>query len=161
MPAYVVTLMASYVFYHFRHAGPNYGHTWFGLFRNLTLTQIYTFNYMRGYLHQGLTQMWSLAVEATFYVVLPLLVYLLLVVLCRRQWRPTLLLLGIAGLGLITPAWLLGVHLVTSIPNGARLSLPTYLIWFLVGMSLTVLQPMGARCYAFVALPLAALCYLI
>ena len=59
-----------------------------GLFRNLTLTQIYTDNYMFSYLHQGLTQMWSLAVEVAFYVALPLLAYLLLVVLCRRQWRP-------------------------------------------------------------------------
>ncbi len=161
MPAYVVTVLAAYVIYHFRHAGPNFGHTWEGLFRNLTLTQIYTFNYMRGFLHQGLTQMWSLAVEASFYVVLPLLAYLLLVVLCRRQWRPKLLLLGIAGLALITPAWLVGVHLTTSIPNGARLWLPTYLIWFLAGMALTVLQRMGLRCYAFVTLPLATICYLI
>ena len=35
--------------------------------------------------------MWSLAVEVAFYVVLPLLAYLLLVVLCRRRWRPMLL----------------------------------------------------------------------
>jgi peptidoglycan/LPS O-acetylase OafA/YrhL len=161
MPAYVVTVLIAYAIYHFRAAGPNPGHTWFGLLRNLTLTQIYTFNYLRGYLHQGLTQMWSLAVEATFYVILPLLAYLLLKVLCGRQWRPRLLLFGIATLALISPVWLVGVHLTTSIPNGARLWLPTYLIWFLVGMSLTVLQQMGVRCYAFMALPLAAVCYVI
>jgi peptidoglycan/LPS O-acetylase OafA/YrhL len=161
MPAYVVTVLIAYAIYHFRHAGPNPGHTWFGLFRNLTLTQIYTFNYLRGYLHQGLTQMWSLAVEATFYVLLPLLAYLLLVVLCGRQWRPKLLLFGIATLALISPVWLVGVHLTTSIPNGARLWLPTYLIWFLAGMCLTVLQRMRVRCYAFAALPLAAVCYII
>src|SRR6202451_2476059 len=117
MPAYVVTVLLAYVIYHFRHVGPNYGHTWVGLFRHLTLTQIYTFNYIRGYLHQGLTQMWSLAVEAAFYVVLPLLAYLLLVVLCRRQWRPKLLLFGLGVLALISPAWLVGGHLTTSIPN--------------------------------------------
>src|ERR1700761_2889748 len=161
MPAYVVTVLIAYVIYHFRTAGPNFGHTWYGLFRNLTLTQIYTFNYMRGYLHQGLTQMWSLAVEATFYVILPLLAYLLLVVLCGRQWRPKLLLFGIATLALISPVWLIAVHMTTSVPNGARLWLPTYLIWFLTGMSLTVLQQMGARCYAFIALPLAVVCYVI
>ena len=44
-----------------------------GLLRNLTLTQIYTDHYLYSYLHQGLTQMWSLAVEVAFYVVLPLL----------------------------------------------------------------------------------------
>jgi peptidoglycan/LPS O-acetylase OafA/YrhL len=161
MPAYVVTVLIAYVIYHFRMAGPNFGHTWIGLLRNLTLTQIYTFNYLKGYLHQGLTQMWSLAVEAAFYVVLPLLAYLLLVVLCGRQWRPRLLLFGLGTLMLISPAWLVAVHLTTSVPNGARLWLPTYLIWFLVGMSLTVLQAMGVRCYAAVALPLAVVCYFI
>jgi peptidoglycan/LPS O-acetylase OafA/YrhL len=90
-----------------------------------------------------------------------LLAYLLLVVLCRRQWRPRLLLLGLCALALISPAWLILVHLTTSVPNGMRMWLPTYLIWFLAGMSLTVLQVMGVRCYAFVALPLAVICYFI
>jgi peptidoglycan/LPS O-acetylase OafA/YrhL len=161
VPAYVVTVLIAYAIYHFRTAGPNPGHTWYGLLRNITLTQIYTFNYLFGYLHQGLTQMWSLAVETAFYVVLPLLAYVLLVVVCRRQWRPKRMLVGIGGLALISPAWLVMVHLTTSVPNGARLWLPTYLIWFLAGMSLTVLQAMGVRCYAFVALPLAVICYLI
>jgi peptidoglycan/LPS O-acetylase OafA/YrhL len=162
MPAYVVTVLFAYVLYHFRAAAPNPGHTWVGLLRNLTLTQIYTSNYLsRGYLHQGLTQMWSLAVEAAFYVVLPLLAYVLVVVLCRRQWRPRLMLAGLGALALISPAWLILVHLTTSVPNGMRLWLPTYLIWFLAGMSLTVLQAMGVRCYAFVALPLAVICYFI
>ncbi len=161
MPAYIVTVLIAYVIYHFRTAGPNFGHTWIGLLRNLTLTQIYTSNYLNGYLHQGLTQMWSLAVEAAFYVVLPLLAYLLLVVLCRRQWRPRLMLVGLGALALISPAWLVLVHLTTSVPNGMRLWLPTYLIWFLAGMALAVLQAMGVRCYAFAALPLAGICYLI
>ena len=46
MPAYVVTVLVAYLLYHFRTAGPNPGHTWMGLFRNLTLTQIYTDNYL-------------------------------------------------------------------------------------------------------------------
>ena len=62
--------LVAYLLYHFRMAGPNPGHTWVGLFRNLTLTQIYTDDYMYSYLHQGLTQMWSLAVEVAFYVAL-------------------------------------------------------------------------------------------
>jgi peptidoglycan/LPS O-acetylase OafA/YrhL len=162
MPAYAVTVLLAYLIYQVRIAKPNPGHTWIGLLRNLTLTQIYTTNYLsNGYLHQGLTQMWSLAVEAAFYVVLPLLAYALLVVLCRRQWRPKLLLAGLGAFALISPAWLILVHLTTSVPNGARLWLPTYLIWFLAGMSLTVLQAMGVRCYAFIALPLAVICYFI
>jgi peptidoglycan/LPS O-acetylase OafA/YrhL len=161
MPAYVVTVLVAYVLYHWRMAGPNPGHSLMGLFRNLTLTQIYTDNYLYSYLHQGLTQMWSLAVEVAFYVVLPLLAYLLLVVLCRRRWRPLLLLTGLAGLALITPAWLILVHTTDFLPDGARLWLPTYLSWFIGGMVLAVLQPMGVRAYALACVPLAVVCYFI
>jgi peptidoglycan/LPS O-acetylase OafA/YrhL len=161
MPAYVVTVLAAFLLYHWRTAGPNPGHNLVGLFRNLTLTQIYTDNYLYSYLHQGLTQMWSLAVEVAFYVALPLLAYLLLVVLCRRRWRPVLLLTGLAGLALITPAWLILVHTTDFLPDGARLWLPTYLAWFIGGMLLAVLQPMGVRAYALVCVPLALVCFFI
>ena len=161
MPAYVVTVVAAYLVYHFRTAGPNPGHTWEGLFRNLTLTQIYTDDYLYSFLHQGLTQMWSLAVEVAFYVVLPLLAYLLLVVLCRRRWRPRLLLSGLVVLALVSPAWLALVHSVDWLPDGARLWLPGYLAWFVGGMALAALQPMGVRAYAWVCVPLAVACYFI
>lgn len=161
MPAYVVTVLAAYVIYHFRDAGPNPGHNWWGLFRNLTLTQIYTDNYGFVLLHQGLTQMWSLAVEVAFYVALPLLAYLLLVTLCRRQWRPWLLLAGMGGLALLSLAWLVLVHTVDFLPDGAKLWLPGYLVWFLGGMALAVLAPMGVRVYGFVAIPLAVICFVI
>ncbi len=161
MPAYIVTVLACYVIYHFRIALPNPGHTWIGLLRNITLTQIYTDQYMYSYLHQGLTQMWSLAVEASFYVALPLLAYLLLVVLCRRRWHPVRLIVGIAALALITPAWIVLVHWTSWLPDGARLWLPTYLLWFLGGMLLAVLQPMGVRCYALLAIPVVVVSYLI
>lgn len=161
MPAYVVTVLVAYLIYHFRTAGPNPGHTWYGLFRNLTLTQIYTDSYLYSFLHQGLTQMWSLAVEAAFYVALPVLAYLLMVVLCRRAWRPGVLLAGLAGLALISPAWLTLVHHTDFLADGARLWLPTYLVWFLGGMLLAVLQAMRVTCYAFLALPFALICFLI
>ncbi|OFJ53869.1 acyltransferase family protein [Mycolicibacterium grossiae] len=161
MPAYVVTVLAAYAVYHFRTAGPNPGHTWEGLFRNLTLTQIYTDDYLYSYLHQGLTQMWSLAVEAAFYVALPLLAWVLLVGLCRRRWRPGLLLAGLAALALVTPAWLTLVHLTSFLPDGARLWLPTYLAWFIGGMLLAVWRETGARAYAAICIPLAVVCYVI
>jgi peptidoglycan/LPS O-acetylase OafA/YrhL len=161
MPAYAVTVIAAYLLYHFRTAGPNPGHTWMGFLRNLSLTQIYTDNYLFSYLHQGLTQMWSLAVEVAFYVVLPLLAYLLVVVLCRRRWRPVLLLTGLAGLALLTPAWLIFVHTTDFLPDGARLWLPTYLSWFIGGMMLAVLQSMGVRAYAMASVPLAVACFFI
>ncbi len=161
MPAYVVTVLGAFVLYHFHEAGPNPVHTWIGLLRNLTLTQLYTDNYDYSYLHQGLTQMWSLAVEVSFYVVLPLLSYVLLVSVGRRAWRPGLLLTSIAVLGLISPAWLALVHNTDLLPNGARLWLPTYLLWFLAGMVLTVLQAMGVRCNGFVVLPIAVFSFFI
>lgn len=157
MPAYLVTVLIAYLVYHFRTAGPNPGHTWQGLIRNLTLTQIYTDGYLGAYLHQGLTQMWSLAVEASFYVALPVLAYVLL----WRGWQPKLVLGVLLGWMAASPAWLILVHAVHWIPDGARLWLPTYLAWFLAGMLLTVLQAMRVRCYAFVALPLTAISYFI
>ncbi|OMC33570.1 acyltransferase [Mycobacterium sp. GA-1841] len=161
MPAYVVTVLLAYLLYHFRTGGPNPGHSWTGLFRNLTLTQIYTDNYLFSYLHQGLTQMWSLAVEAAFYVVLPLLAYLLLVVLCRRRWRPGLLFFGLALLAAVSPLWLTIVHDSTDLPDGARLWLPTYMAWFVAGMALTVLGQLKVRAYGMVCVPLAVVCYFI
>ncbi|MDP9166106.1 MAG: acyltransferase [Actinomycetota bacterium] len=161
MPAYVVTVLAAYLLYHFRTAGPNPGHTWMGLFRNLTLTQIYTDDYLFSYLHQGLTQMWSLAVEVAFYVALPLLAYLLLVLLCRRQWHPVRLIGGLVALALISPAWLILVHTTHVLPDGAPLWLPTYLMWFIGGMLLAALLPLGVRAYAMICVPLALACYFI
>jgi len=161
MPAYVITVLFAYVLYHYRQAGPNPGHTWLGLLRNLTLTQIYCNGYLGKYLHQGLTQMWSLAVEAAFYVTLPLLAYLLLVLISRRRWQPKLVLGALGGMALISPAWLVLVHTDHWFPDGARLWLPTYLAWFVGGMALAVFQAMGVRCYAFMAIPLAIICYFI
>jgi peptidoglycan/LPS O-acetylase OafA/YrhL len=161
MPAYVITVLFAYVLYHFREAGPNPGHSWLGLLRNLTLTQIYTDGYLGKYLHQGLTQMWSLAVEGAFYVTLPFLAYLLLALICRRRWRPRMLVGTLLALMLISPAWLVLVHTNHWFPDGARLWLPTYLAWFLGGMLLTVLQAMRVHCYAFVAIPLAIVSYFI
>lgn len=161
MPAYVITVLFAYVLYHFRTAGPNPGHTWLGLVRNLTLTQIYCNGYLGKYLHQGLTQMWSLAVEAAFYVALPLLAHVLLVLICRRRWQPRLMLAALAAMALISPGWLVLVHTDRMFPDGARLWLPTYLAWFLGGMALAVLRGMGVRGYAFVAIPLATVCYFI
>ncbi|MDX6501931.1 MAG: hypothetical protein QOG23_5191, partial [Blastocatellia bacterium] len=161
MPAYAVTVLAAYVVYQFHSLKPNPGHTWIGLFRNLTLTQIYTGNYLGNYLHQGLTQMWSLSVEVAFYLVLPALAYLLLTGLCKRRWQPVRLLAGLGGLALISPAWLTLVHTNDWLPNVARLWLPSYLVWFVAGMILAVLQAMGVVCYALVAIPLAVISYLI
>ena len=62
---------------------------------------------------------------------------------------------------MISPVWLILVHIDHWFPDGARLWLPTYFAWFLAGMLLTVLQEMGVQCYAFAAIPLAIICYFI
>jgi len=161
MPAYAVTVLLAYLVYHFRATGPNPGHSWEGLIRNLTLTQIYSDDYFARYLHQGLTQMWSLAVEVAFYVALPLLAYLLMIALCRHRWRPVLLLAGLAALGALSPLWLVVLHTTDWLSDGAGLWLPHYLVWFVGGMVLAVLRAMKFRCHAFVVVPLAVLGYLI
>ena len=90
----------------------------------------------------GLTQMWSLAVEAAFYVVLPVLAWLL--VRTAREpltfVRRTLLVLG--GFVLASPLFLFVVTLLEH-PTAPQW-LPAYLGWFAVGMALVTWQQ--ARC---------------
>ena len=75
--------------------------------------------------------MWSLAVEVAFYVALPLLAYLLLVVLCRRRWRPRLLLAGLVGLALITPGVAgAGAHHRLFCPTARGCGCPPICAWF-------------------------------
>jgi peptidoglycan/LPS O-acetylase OafA/YrhL len=160
MPAYVVTVLLVFGVYELRPVQPNPGHTWTGLWRHLTLTQIYSGDYFTSYLHQGLTQMWSLAVEVTFYAVLPLLAYLLLVVLCRSRFRPVLLLAGLGVLAAVSPLWLVASH-AGRLPVSAGAWLPHYLVWFVGGMMLAVLAARGVRCYPLAVLPVALACYLV
>ncbi|MDY6999538.1 MAG: acyltransferase, partial [Actinomycetota bacterium] len=68
---------------------------------------------------------------------------------------------GLAVLALVSPAWLALVHSVDWLPDGARLWLPGYLAWFVGGMVLAALQPLGVRAYALVCVPLAVVCYFI
>jgi peptidoglycan/LPS O-acetylase OafA/YrhL len=160
MPAYVTTVLAVYLIYQFRTVGPNPGHTWWGLIQHLTLTQIYSDQYIF-VLHQGLTQTWSLAVEVAFYTALPVLAYLLLAVLCGGRWRPGRLLAGLAALAALTPAWLIVLHGTDWLPSSAGMWLPAHLVYFAGGMALAVLQVQGARCSARVAVPVAGLAYLL
>jgi peptidoglycan/LPS O-acetylase OafA/YrhL len=131
------------------------------LIRHLTLTQIYTDDYLSTNLHQGLTQMWSLAVEVAFYAALPLLAYLLLVVVCRGAWRPELLLAVLAALAAVSPVWLIVLHTTDWLPNSAGMWLPAHLACFAGGMALAVLRATGVRCFAAAVIPLALASYLV
>jgi peptidoglycan/LPS O-acetylase OafA/YrhL len=107
------------------------GSDWAGYF---TLTQIYQADWGR----PGLTQTWSLATEAAFYLLLPLIGSLVL----RGRWRPVraALLTGVGGV-IISFGWIAGMA------SGGPLHvtrqetwLPTYAIWFAAGMTLAVVR---------------------
>jgi peptidoglycan/LPS O-acetylase OafA/YrhL len=158
MPAYLVAVLATFALYTVFHPGPNPGQTWHGLLRYLTLTQIYTDNFLFTYLHPGLSQMWSLAVEASFYAALPGLAFLLL----RRkaEWRPAVTLTRLAALAVVTPVWLIIANTTDLLPNSAGMWLPAHLTSFIGGMAVAVLGVVGARWNPCATAPLAAVLYL-
>lgn len=161
MPAYVLTVLLAYGVYSFYSTGPNPGQSWSGLVRHLTLTQIYTDNYLLTYLHRGLSQTWSLAVEAAFYVALPLLAHLLMVVPCGDRWRPARLLAGLAGLATLTPLWLIVLNTTDWLPNSAGMWLPAQFAAFAGGMAVAVLHVAGVRWRPGVVVPAALALYLL
>jgi peptidoglycan/LPS O-acetylase OafA/YrhL len=103
--------------------------------RSLTLTDIY----LTGALPQGLTQMWSLAVEVSLYAVLPLLM-LLALGRTHRRLRPARVGLVLAAMVALSCWWHL--HLVATLgerSDGAPAQwLPAYLSWFAVGLALAL-----------------------
>jgi len=156
LPAYVVTVLAVFALYTVFTPGPNPGQSWYGLLRYLTLTHIYTDDYLITLLHTGLSQTWSLAVEVAFYAVLPGLAYLLL----RGEWRPRRTLIALTALAAITPLWLVATT-AELLPNSAGMWLPAHIAWFAGGMALAVLEATGARCHAAAAIGLAIVLYLV
>lgn len=160
-PAYLLTVIVVYLWYELLPVPGNPGHDWVGLLRHLTLTQIYTGDFLLTFLHQGLTQTWSLAVEVSFYAVLPFLAHWLLTVVCRRRWRPRLLLSVLGLLAATTPVFVLVVSATDWLPTSAGMWLPANLMWFVAGMALAVLRVLGVNCYGWLALPVAAASYLI
>lgn len=144
LPAYWITVVATYAIYLFRDDAGETGLGWSGFVRNMTLTQIYG----PGHLHTGLTQMWSLAVEATFYLLLPVLGWFLVVVVCRRAWHPVRLAVALVAVAAITPLWTWITH-NTDISFTARLWLPGFIAWFAGGMLLALASVTVKRCYPY------------
>jgi peptidoglycan/LPS O-acetylase OafA/YrhL len=102
--------------------------------------------YVRGQLPQGLTQMWSLSVEVSFYLALPLLMILATGGRSLRARRCIALVLAMTLVGV---AW----HLVLSdwlddrVAGSPLLWLPSYLTWFALGIAFAlarVLDDAGA-----------------
>jgi peptidoglycan/LPS O-acetylase OafA/YrhL len=88
-------------------------------------------------LPQGLTQMWSLAVEVSFYLVLPALAAL---AFGRRTHRPHPRRFGalLAAMLVLSVAWhvWIGPRLADHAPGSPLTWLPSYLTWFAIGMVL-------------------------
>lgn len=122
LPAYVVVvLVVLSLVPAARGAGAS---TWLV---NLTLLQVY----VPYALVSGLTQMWSLAVEVSFYVALPLLAWCLVRLRGpRARWRvPVMLAVAVISLGWAFVAH----HLPLADGVSGTLWLPGYLPWFLAG----------------------------
>jgi peptidoglycan/LPS O-acetylase OafA/YrhL len=104
---------------------------------SLLLLDVYT----RDKLPHGLTHMWSLAVEVSFYALLPLL---MVVALGRRKRAvlPRRVLLVLGGMVAITVWWhLWGTPLIDPhVQGGTGLWLPAYLSWFAMGVALAMLH---------------------
>lgn len=130
LPAYWITVLVAFA------VVPSETATGTGaLIRSLTLTQVYGGNYQ----HLGLTQMWSLAVEVVFYLVLPLLAWLLCSVLCGGRFRPARLYAGIGLFGLITVAWYVVTRNWWTLNLSSIFWFPGFADWFAAGMALAVL----------------------
>jgi peptidoglycan/LPS O-acetylase OafA/YrhL len=98
----------------------------------LTLTDIY----VREVLPAGLTQMWSLATEVMFYLVLPLLMRFAI----GSRLSPRRFVLLLTVMVLVNIAWLAGLS--SRVPRASELPvnewLPAFLTWFAVGMGLSL-----------------------
>ena len=99
----------------------------------LTMTDIYLSDALR----PGQTQMWSLATEVSFYVVLPLL---MLLAGASRGQRPTTRRLAPLAAGLVAVNVVWTLFLLEPVrDSGAALAaqwLPGYLMWFTAGITL-------------------------
>ena len=127
LPVYVVSVAIALVFVH--QDAPM---RWADWVRTLTLFDVY----FEPRLPQGLTQMWSLAVEVSFYIVLPLLM-LIGAGTGLRVRRALLLVLGMVA---VSVAWQTGLaREVDDVSSGLPMSwLPGYLSWFAVGIALAL-----------------------
>lgn len=92
----------------------------------------------------GLTQMWSLAVEVCFYLLLPLL---MLLATGRRALRPLRVALVLAAMTAVTVWWHLdGADRADGLSDGSPEQwLPGYLTWFAAGIGLALVHVLATR----------------
>jgi peptidoglycan/LPS O-acetylase OafA/YrhL len=105
--------------------------------RTLLLVDIYTVDL----LPQAMTQMWSLAVEVMFYLMLPLLM-LAAVGRGRSGLQPRRVVAVLVAMTTLSVAWLLGLaEPVGEVTDGVPMTwLPAFLTWFAVGIGLALVH---------------------
>lgn len=123
VPVYLVVVVVAYLF-----VGGNEDAGAGSVFASFLLLD----SFVGKSLPYGLTHMWSLAVEASFYLVLPLL---MLVVRRRPPARGTAALLALMAVAALT--WLsYAPRLDDHVAGSPGLWLPAYLTWFAAGIAL-------------------------
>lgn len=131
LPVYWVAVVAALLF-----LPGNQGTGLAGWLRHLVLGQIY----VRDALADGLTHTWSLCTEASFYLLLPLVVAGLLRVSGRGGWHPARLLLGLAVLAALGVAWLAWGWADPWVVAPIDVWLPSFAAWFGAGAAMAVLS---------------------
>ncbi len=125
LPVYLLTVVAALTLVRVNRGAD--AETWFA---NLTLAA----HLVDEPLPEGLTQMWSLAVEACFYLLLPLIGWLLVRLAGGRAGR---LLLALALVCAASVTWLVVTWSLDS--SYAAHQLPAYMTWFAGGFALATL----------------------
>ncbi|WP_246394786.1 acyltransferase family protein [Corynebacterium anserum] len=155
LPAYWIVVTVAYLI----HAGDEptpTGAGFNGWLRSMTFTQTLEF----GWVHPGLSQMWSMVVEVGFYLVLPL-VGMAMWTVGKGRLKSVPVLAIIVAFGLIGPIWTVLSHHVESLPVVSRLWPMAYFDWFAAGMLLAYGRRVGWRVNLPVCWASAVSCFII
>lgn len=137
LPAYWIVATVAYLV-HLKDEPAPTGAGLSGWLRTMTFTQTLEF----GWIHPGLSQMWSMVVEVGFYLVLPL-VGLAIWAATKGRLKAAPILTIIIAFGLIGPLWTVLSHEFESWPVVSRLWPMAYFDWFAVGMLLAYGRRVG------------------
>lgn len=134
MPVYVVTVVAAFLFV--EQKVPVDAKQWVS---SLLMLDVYHLDA----LPQGLAHMWSLAAEAAFYALLPLL---MLLALARRRASSPRVWIVLATMAAVDVGWRVWIGSASQDFTGIAASMPFgYLGWFAVGIALAWVHVRGQQ----------------